>query len=180
MSCPTSINSSRFWSYRTVYISEDMYTLTIEGHSDILSPVMYIVKSFISSYSLSVSMVTHVSHLVSTCCYQLLLVRAITWSIPSSMAVQLINCFVLSCINYCNSLLAGLPAYQLDRVQSILNFSTRLMYGRATYDHVTPILRDKLHWLRIPQRIQYMCCLLVYKALHGLMPSYILNFCTRV
>ena len=72
---------------------------------------------------------------------------------------------------------AGLLANQLDRVQSILNFAARLIYGRAKYDHATPILRDKLHWLRVPERIQYECCLLVYKSLHGL---YISNFCTRV
>ena len=65
---------------------------------------------------------------------------------------------------------------QLDRVQSILKIAACLIYGRAKYDHVTPILRDKLHWLRVPERIQYMCCLLVYKSLHGLAPSYISKF----
>ena len=110
---------------------------------------------------------------VSTCFYQLHRVRAIRRSIPTSKAVKLINSFVISRIDYCNDLLDGLPAYQLDRVQSILNFATRLIYGRAKYDHVTPILRDKLHWLRVPQRIQSKFCLLVYKAVHGLAPGYI-------
>ena len=36
------------------------------------------------------------------------------------------------------------------------------------------------NWLCIPERIQYKCCLLVYKSLHGLAPSYISNFCIRV
>ena len=88
--------------------------------------------------------------------------------------------FVMSRIDYWNSLFAGLPAYQLDRVQSILNFAARLMYGSAKYDHVTPMFRDKLHWLRVPQMIQYKCCLLVYKYPHGLAPSCFSNFCTRV
>ena len=91
-----------------------------------------------------------------------------------STAVQLINSFVISPIDYCNSLLAGLPAYQLGRLQFILNFATQLIYARVKYDHVTTILRDKLHW------IQYKCCLLVYKSLHGLAPSCISNFCTIV
>ena len=77
---------------------------------------------------------------------------AIRRSISTSTEVQLINSFIISRIDYFNSLLAGLPAYQLDRVQSILNFAIRLIYERAKYDHVTPILRDKLHWLRVSQR----------------------------
>ena len=94
--------------------------------------------------------------------------RAIRQSIPTSTAVQLINSLIISHIDYCNNLLAGLPVYQLDRVQSILNFAARLIYGRAKYDHITPIPRDKLHWLRVPERIKYKCCLLVCKVPHGL------------
>ena len=67
-------------------------------------------------------------------------------------------------------MLAGLPSYQLDRVQSILNFAARLIYGRAKYDHVISIPRDKQHWLHVPQRIQYKCYLLMYKAILGLEP----------
>ena len=66
--------------------------------------------------------------------------------ISTRTAVQLINSFfVILRIDYCNSLLVGLTAYQLDRVQSILNFAARLIFGRAKYDHVTPILRNQLH-----------------------------------
>ena len=52
--------------------------------------------------------------------------------------------------NYCNSLLAGLLAYHLERVQSILNFAALLIYERAKNDHVAPVLWNKLHWLRVP------------------------------
>ena len=47
-------------------------------------------------------------------------------------------------------MLAGLLAYQLERVQSILNFAALLIYRRAKNDHVAPVLRDKLNWLRVP------------------------------
>ena len=40
-------------------------------------------------------------------------------------------------------------------------------------DHITDLLRDRLHWLRIPQWITFKCCLLVYKSLHGLAPAFI-------
>ena len=49
-------------------------------------------------------------------------------------------------------------------------------------DHVTPLLRDKLHWLRARERITFKLCLLVlvYKATNGLAPSYIQDLCVPV
>ena len=48
----------------------------------------------------------------------------------------------------------------------------------ARFDHLTPTLRDRLHWLRVPASIQFKRCLLVYKALHGSAPAYITEYCT--
>ena len=42
------------------------------------------------------------------------------------------------------------------------------------------VLRDRLHWLPVPQRVQFKLCLLTYKALHGLALSYIANLCRPV
>ena len=88
--------------------------------------------------------------------------------------------FVVSKIDYYNSFLAGLPAYQREKVQLILNYAARLIYWRRKYDHVTPLLLDDLHWLRVPQRVRYKSCLLVYKAMYGLSPSYIISYCRSV
>jgi len=38
---------------------------------------------------------------------------------------------------------------------------------------VSDLLRNRLHWLRVPQRIQFKLCLLMYKALHGMAPDYL-------
>ena len=64
-------------------------------------------------------------------------------------------------------------------VESLLNVVVRLIYGRSHYDYVLDLLKERLHWLRVPQRITFKCCLLVYKSLHGLAPSYIAEFCIR-
>ena len=125
-------------------------------------------------------MSTHIGHVVFSSFYQLRRICAIRKSIPTSNAVQLVNSFVVSRVDYCNCLLAGLPACQLNRVQAILNSVARLVYGRRNNEYVTPLLRHKLHWLRIRERVQFKCCLLVYKALNGLAPTYIANFCSRV
>src|SRR6218665_488691 len=59
------------------------------------------------------------------------------------------------------SLLAGAPACLLDELQSVLNAAARLICNRRKYDHVTTLLRDVLHWLPVPFRIEYKLCLLV-------------------
>ena len=53
---------------------------------------------------------------------------------------------------------------QLDKLQRVLNCAARVIYGGRRSDHVTPLLRDSLHWLRIRERITFKLCLLVYKA----------------
>ena len=88
--------------------------------------------------------------------------------------------FVIARIDYCSSILAGLPKYQLSRIQSVINVAARIVYGQACFEHITPTLRDRLHWQRIPQRIDLKRCLLVFKALHGLAPVYIKNYCVEV
>src|SRR6218665_1269942 len=70
--------------------------------------------------------------------------------------------FVASRMDRYNSLLAGAPACLLGGLQSVLNAAARLICNRRKYDHVTPLLRDVLHWLPVPFRIEYKLCLLVF------------------
>ena len=93
----------------------------------------------------------------------------------------MVNSFIVSRTDYCNSLLAACSQQQLDiKLQRVLNCAARVIYGARRSDHVTPLLRDSLHWLRIRERITFKLCLLVYKARCGLAPSYIADMCTPV
>ena len=107
-------------------------------------------------------------HVIKTCFYHLSQLKCIQSSLQTSIAIQLVTSFVISLVDYCNSILAGLSKYELDRIQSILNVVARLILGQDRHDHATPLLRNRLHWLWVPQRIKFKCCLLVYKALNGL------------
>jgi len=62
--------------------------------------------------------------------------------------------------------------YLQDRPQSVLNAAARLVYLRRTSEHATPLLRE-LHWLRIPERIQFWLCILAYHCVHGTAPAYL-------
>ena len=119
------------------------------------------------------SMTRHISSTVSTCFYQLRRLKAVRRSLPLEAAKTVISSFVTSRVDYCNGLLAGNTQRQVDRLQSILNASARVLYGGTKRDHITPLIRDKLHWLRFTQRVTYKLCVLVYKALHGSAPKYL-------
>ena len=108
------------------------------------------------------------------------LLRSIKFIRRSPTTKMLVNSFIISRVDYCNSILAEIPKYQIRRVQSILNVAAQVIYGQARLDHVTPTLRDRRHWLTVPKQIQFKRCLLVYKALHGSAPAYITEYCTSV
>ena len=56
--------------------------------------------------------------------------------LPNVTEKQLVNSFVISRVDYCNSVLMGLPSYQLDRIQFVFNVAALLIYGRGRFDHV--------------------------------------------
>ena len=64
----------------------------------------------------------------------------------------LVNALVISRLDYCNSILNGLPKRKLDKLQRVQNTAARLITGTKQYDHIKPALQ-KLHWLPVESRI---------------------------
>jgi len=94
-----------------------------------------------------------------------------TW--PSGGATTRISfLFFFSRIDYCNSLLAELPASTLAPLQRYQNAAARLVLNLKSSDHITPALIE-LHWLPIKYRVIYKICLLVHKSLSPTAPSYL-------
>ena len=89
-----------------------------------------------------------------------------------SAAAQLVSAFVLSQIDYGNSLLAGLPADRLKPLKRVQLNAARVVTGARRRDRMTPHLKD-LHWLPIPYRIDYKIAVLTYRCLNGCAPSYL-------
>ena len=75
-------------------------------------------------------------------------------------------------MDYCSSVLSGISGQLLQRLQSVFNAATRLVFSARKSEHITPLLRE-LHWLKVPERIQFRLCALVYRCLIGTAPSYL-------
>jgi len=128
----------------------------------------------------TLSMNDHISNTVKSCFFQLRQLRHVRRSLTKDNVKNLLHAFVTSRIDYCNALYSGLPQYQLDRLQSVLNAAARLYANASKHSHVSSILRDELHWLRIPERVAYKLCLTVSRCLHGLAPNYLSCSCVRL
>ena len=85
---------------------------------------------------------------------------------------QLIHDLVSVRIDYCNSLLYGLPEYSLDRLQKILNTAASILCRVPKFDHITETLMG-LHWLPVFQRVTFKILILRYQAYHGTTPQYL-------
>ena len=89
----------------------------------------------------------------------------------------LLCAFVLTRLDYCNSLLAGCPKYILDKLQKVQNSAARLVFRAKKRDHVTPLLRA-LHWLPIEARVEYKLSLHCHNFFQGACPAYFSNMLT--
>ena len=94
-------------------------------------------------------------------------VRRIRRYLSQDCLVTLIHAFVTSRLDYCNSLMYGLPQCQISKSRSVQNAAARIALDLSNSSHITPALRQ-LHWLPVVKRIQFKILLLTFKAIHGL------------
>ncbi|KAK1792541.1 hypothetical protein P4O66_012475, partial [Electrophorus voltai] len=78
---------------------------------------------------------------------------------------------VISKLDYCNSLLAGLPLRAIKPLQLVQNAAARLVFNLPKCTNVTPLLRS-LHWLPVAARIRFKTLMHAYKSKNGPAPSY--------
>ncbi len=102
---------------------------------------------------------------------------AIRDHLPRELAHRLCSSLVISRLDYCNSILAGLPKISLRPLQLALNMAARFVYKARRSCHITPLLQQ-LQWLPVDKRIEHKILTLAYKARNGLAPSYLSELLT--
>jgi len=115
----------------------------------------------------------HITNLTRSSYFQLRRLRAIRKSVSLSTMTSIVHAFVCSRIDYCNSLLIGLPKVRLSPIQSVLNAAARMIARLPKYSHISSFMINQLHWLPFPARIQFKLLVLVLKSKLGLAPKYL-------
>ncbi len=82
-----------------------------------------------------------------------------------------VQALVISRLDYCNALLAGLPSNTIKPLQMIQNAAARLVFNEPKRAHVTPLFVS-LHWLPVAARIQFKTLMLAYRTTAGSAPAY--------
>ena len=170
--CVNSTSDQGYWlnnvhSFKVHFVCQCNIPLT-QKIPDPQLPIRYsmttsvtLVRNLGVIMDLSLSFLSHVSHIISSSFYQLRRINCSIKVLPIDTAKSLVNSFVISSIDCCNSLLTGLPHYTLDSLQRVINPAARMLCGAGKYSECYQI------------RALAACgtvalCLMMYKAMHGL------------
>ena len=118
------------------------------------------------------TMNSHVSHLVQVAFLKLRELSYFRRYLTDESTKTAVHAYITSRLDYCNSLLFGLPQELTMKMQSVMNAVARLVTKTRKFDHITPVLRD-LHWLPVSYRCQFKILLIVIKCIRKLAPTYL-------
>ena len=120
----------------------------------------------------NLTMTYQVSKIVRICTYKLRMVNIIRVKLSVHVAERVVNAMVTGNLDYCNSLLHGITAGPLGRLQKIQNTAARIILRRNRCSSATVMLPE-LHWLPIKKHVMYKLLLMVYKSQHHMVYDYI-------
>jgi hypothetical protein len=145
---------------------------TILAFDDVIIHPVTFVKYLGVFLDSELLMIRQVNCVAAACFFQLRRLRQLRNVISHQALQRVVSALVLSRLDYCNAVLAGLPASTLAPLQRVQNAAARLVAGLGPRDHVTPALKT-LHWLPVVQRIQYKLCILAHAAFYKYGPAYL-------
>ncbi len=114
----------------------------------------------------------HIAKTARSCRIALFNIKKIRPFLSEHASQLLVQAFVLSRLDYCNALLAGLPASSIKLLQLIQNAAARLIFNEPKRMQVTPLIIN-LHWLPIAARIKFKALMFGYKTTTGSAPLYL-------
>jgi hypothetical protein len=117
----------------------------------------------------------HVTDVVSSCCYHTRALRHIRPLLTMDAAKTIACSVVAGRLDYCNALLSGTSAGNIDRLQRAQNALARVVC-QAPWSASATELRRSLHWLPIRQRVVYKLAVLTFRTRSTGVPSYLASF----
>ncbi len=114
----------------------------------------------------------HIAKTTQSCRFALFNIKKIRPFLSEHASQLLVQALVLSRLDYCNALLAGLPASSIKPHQLIQNAAARLIFNETKTMHITSLFIN-LHWLPIAARIKFKALMFAFKTTSGSAPLYL-------
>ena len=114
----------------------------------------------------------HISQVVKKCRYHIWLLWQIQKYLTPEIAKSLVHSYIISRLDYCNSLYLNFPKSTIKPLQDVMNEAARLITLTSRHQHFTPVLKQ-LHWLPVKYRIEYKTLVITYNAIQGNTASYL-------
>ena len=158
-------------SKRTKYLHSLPTSMTI-GNAQITFKKS--VKNLGFTLDCHLTMNAHVSNIAQTCYFELRCLASVCRFLTSTATATLVSAFVLSRIDYCNSLLFGSTHDVTSHLQRIQNIAARVILRLPKSSSITIHLKS-LHWLPVKVRSIYKIACLCYHCHNSTAPSYVID-----
>ena len=156
-------------SNRTKHLHNLPTSITISNDQ---IPFKQSVKYLGPTLDCHLTMNAHVSNIARTCYFELRRLASIRRFMTSTATATLVSAFVLSRIDYCNSLLLGSTHAVTSHLQRIQNYAARVILRLPKSSSLTIHLKS-LHWLPVKVRSTYEIASLCYHCHSSTAPSYV-------
>ena len=114
----------------------------------------------------------HISKTVSSCASRLCQINRVKHVFDKRTLKLVINALVFSRLFYWSSNWSNTAKKNVNKLQLVQNFATRIVANKRKYDHVTPILRS-LNWLPVKDQLYFRDAVLAFKCMSELALAYL-------
>jgi len=110
----------------------------------------------------------------------------VNWEASSGLSLPTLDfsilavAFIASRVDYCNAVLYGVPDRVVQQLQMVMNAAACFFARFGKFAHITPVLRDVLHWLPVSKRTPFKVALLAFDCGRGMGPTYFTRVCVLV
>jgi hypothetical protein len=116
-------------------------------------------------------------HVISICRSSFAFLRnlyRIRLYLSEPVALSIANAFILSRLDYCNSILSFCTNRSICRLQRVQNCLVRLVKNLPRRCPTSHVIKE-LGWLRVKDRVSFKLCCFVHRCLYGQSPIYVNN-----
>ena len=162
-------------SKRTKHLHNLPTSITI-GNAQI--PFKQSVKNLGFALDCHLTMNAHVSNIARTCYFELRRLAIIRRFMTSTETATLVSAFVLSRIDYCNSLLFGSTHDVKSHLQRLQNYAARVILRLPMSSSITTHLKSR-NWLTVKVRSTCKIACLCYHCHSSTSQSYVTDMLNR-